>query len=54
MQMLSWIGLSAMLGFLPEAMRTIGGCEIPPPVLDITWTFRREPLKADPPLEPDA
>ena len=20
---------------------------------DITWTFRREPLKVDPPLEPD-
>ena len=47
----SWIGLSAMLGFLPEAMRTIGGCEIPPPIL--TWTFRKNPLKADPPLEPD-
>jgi hypothetical protein len=53
MQMPSWIGLSAMLGFPPEAMRTIRGREIPPPILDITWTFRRDPLKADPPLEPD-
>jgi hypothetical protein len=37
----------------PEAMRAIGGYEIPPPVLDITWTFRREPLEPDPPPERD-
>ena len=52
-RMPSWIDLSAMLGFLPKAMGTIGGREIPPPILPLTWTFREDPLKADPPLEPD-
>jgi hypothetical protein len=38
----------------PSALEAIGGCEFPPSVADITWTFCREPLKADPPVGLDA
>jgi hypothetical protein len=31
--------------FPAEVMRAIGGCALEPPVMDITWTFRSEPLE---------
>ena len=37
----------------PRLLRAIGGYELEPPIFDLTWTFRREPLEPDPPPERD-